>query len=113
MALTMINPVTSWFKILEISLDGKESSKIEDIFDKNSDCIAQSVNKTWLSRYPQCCYLIYNNGSEFKLNFKYLCEYYGVKRKPTTVKNPQANAILEPIHQVLAQMLRTVELVTA
>ena len=30
--------------------------------------------------------------------------------KPTTVKNPQANAILECLHQVLAQMSRTAEL---
>jgi hypothetical protein len=32
------------------------------------------------------------------------------KRKPTTVKYPQANAILECLHQVLAQMLRIAEL---
>jgi hypothetical protein len=61
----------------------------------------------WLSRYPRCCYIIYNNGSEFKLNFEYLCATYGIKRKPTTIKNPQANAILERLHHVLAQMLRT------
>ena len=40
-------------------------------------------------------------GSEFKLNFKYLCDSYGIKRKPTTIKNPQANVMLEHIHQVL------------
>ncbi len=32
------------------------------------------------------------------------------KRKPTTIKNPQANAILERLHQVLAQILHTSEL---
>jgi hypothetical protein len=32
---------------------------------------------------------------------------------PTTVKNPQANAILERVHQVLGQMLRTSEIDTA
>jgi hypothetical protein len=31
-------------------------------------------------------------------------------RKPTMVKNPQANGILERVHQVLGQMLRTAEL---
>jgi hypothetical protein len=61
----------------------------------------------WLSRYPRGCYIIYNNGSEFKLNFEYLCVTYGVKHKPTMTKNPQANAILEHLHQVLAQMLCT------
>jgi hypothetical protein len=64
----------------------------------------------WLSRYPRCCYIIYNNGSELKLHFEYLCETYGIQRKPTTIKNPQENGILERLHQVLGQMLHTAEL---
>jgi hypothetical protein len=63
-----------------------------------------------LCRYPRCCYLINNIGSEFKLHFKYLCESYGITRKPKTVKNPQANGILKYVHQVLGQMLCTAEL---
>jgi hypothetical protein len=35
---------------------------------------------------------------------------YGIKRKLTSVKNPQANAILERIHGVIENMLRTSEL---
>jgi hypothetical protein len=54
--------------------------------------------------------LIHNNGSEFKLHFKYLCKSYGVEHKPTTVKNPQANGTLERVHQVLGQMIRTAEI---
>jgi hypothetical protein len=119
MALTMINPATSWFKVVELPLihqlktvtvDGKESSIVEEIIDKTSERIAWLVNKTWLSRYLRCRYITYNNGSEFKLNFEYLCITYGIKRKPTMVKNSQANAILERLHQVLAQMSRTAEL---
>ncbi len=34
---------------------------------------------------------------------------YGIKRKPTRIKNPEANAILEHLHQVQEQMLRTSE----
>ena len=33
-----------------------------------------------------------------------------MKRKPTMTKNPQANAILECLHQVLGQLLSTSEL---
>ena len=51
--------------------------------------------------------MIYNNGSEFKLNFEALCDSYRVKRKPTSIKHPQANAILEQVHQVLMAMIRT------
>ena len=35
---------------------------------------------------------------------------FGIKSKPTSVKNPQANAILEQLHQVLTTMLCTAEL---
>jgi hypothetical protein len=51
--------------------------------------------------------VVYDNGSEFKLYFKALCDSYGLVRKPTTIKNPQANAINERIHQVIGNMLRT------
>ncbi len=94
MALTMINPATSRFEVVKlplvyqlktITVKGKESSIVEEIFDKTFERIAQLVNKTWLSRYPRCFYIIYDNGSEFKLNFKYLCETYGIKLKPTMI----------------------------
>ncbi len=119
MALTMINPASSWFKIAELpvvkqlrwqTVNGKELLIADEIFDKTSELIAKLVNKTWMCRYPWCCHLIYDNGSEFKLHFKYLCESYGIKHKPTTVKNPQANGLLEHVHQVLGQMLCTAEL---
>jgi hypothetical protein len=59
MALTMIDPPSSWFEIVElplvrrlktIAVDGRESLASEKIFGKNSDCIARLVNKFWLSR---------------------------------------------------------------
>ena len=72
--------------------------------------IAKLVYATWFCRYPRCRNIIYDNGSEFKLHFQSLCDSFGLKSKPTSVKNPQANAILERIHQTLANMMRTAEL---
>ncbi len=72
MALTMINPKTSWFKVVELPLfrrlktvtvNGKESSIVEEIFDKTSEHIAWLISKTWLSRYPRYRYIIYDNSS--------------------------------------------------
>jgi hypothetical protein len=54
--------------------------------------------------------LIYDNGSEFTLHFHALCTTYGVKHKPTSIKNPTASAILERIHTVFTYMLRTAKL---
>ncbi len=77
----MIDPATSWFQVVELPLlhrlktvtvNGKESSVVEEIFDTTSEHIAWLVNKTLWTRYPRCCYIIYDvNGSEFKLNFEY------------------------------------------
>jgi len=64
-------------------------------FDKSSAMIRCLVKKTWVSHYPHCQYIIYDNGHEFKLHFEALCESLGIKRKPTSVKNPQANPKLE------------------
>jgi hypothetical protein len=127
MCLTMINPATSWFEMVElptvaqgttvppagkgkkVTFD-KNTKVAEPYFDKSSAQISNLVYETWFSRYPRCCYIIYDNGSEFKLHFRSLCNTYGIKRKPTSVKNPQTNAILERIHAVLGNMLRISEL---
>ena len=60
-----------------------------------------------MSRYPRAKNIVYDNGREFKLYFEQLCEEFGLNPKPTTVRNPRANAILERMHGVLGDMLRT------
>ena len=37
---------------------------------------------------------------------------YGIKRKPISVRNPQANAICERVHQVIGNIIRTFEIQT-
>ncbi len=54
--------------------------------------------------------MIYNNGAEFKLHFCALYTTHGIKRKPTSIKNPTENAILERIHAVFTNMLCTAKL---
>ena len=65
MALTMIDPASSWFKTVELpvvdrqwtmNVNGRELLKNDEIFDKSSERIAHLVNKTWLCRYPCCRY---------------------------------------------------------
>lgn len=43
-------------------------------------------------------------------DFKELLKQYGIKGKPITTRNPQANAIVERVHQVLGNIVRTFEL---
>ena len=86
MCLTMIDPASSWFKIVELPVmetitpivnkQGTKTHKItkENYFDKTSTMISHLVIKTWFSRHPRCQNIIYDNGSEFKLHFEDLCD---------------------------------------
>ena len=84
--------------------------KKEPYFDKTSAIVGSLINRTWFCCYPRSQYIVYDNGSEFKLHFETLCNSYGLKHKPTSVKNPQANAILERVHQTIMGMLSTAEI---
>ena len=35
---------------------------------------------------------------------------YGIKTKPITTRNPQANSIIDRIHQTIANMIRTFQM---
>jgi hypothetical protein len=71
MCLTMINPATSWFEIVELpTVDlvmtvppagkGKKvtssnnTTVVETTFDKSSAQTSNLVYKNWFSRYPRC-----------------------------------------------------------
>jgi hypothetical protein len=93
----MIDPVTGWFEVT-------------DIADKNASTVMEAFNNTWLTRYPRPQYIGYDNGSKFKAQFKQMCDNYGIKEKPPASYNPQSNGIVEQVHQVLGNALRTFEL---
>ena len=82
MCLTMVDPVTGWFEIVELPnadvtyvRNGDEIEKV--VIDKSSAAISQLFNKTWLSRYPRCRYVTFDNGSEFKLHFVFYVKHTG------------------------------------
>ena len=96
----IIDPAMGWFEVTEVPLKDQTSARISRLFDM-----------VWLSRYPRPKKVLYDNGSEFKRNFQPLLEDFGIKPTCTSVKNPQSNAILERIHQVMGNMLKTKSLV--
>jgi hypothetical protein len=97
--VTMIDPATGWFEIHQFD-------------DKKSMTIANIAEQEWFARYPWPTQVTYDRGSEFigKDFQKMIKNDYGVKGKPITVRNPQANAIVERVHQVNGNMIRTFEL---
>ena len=93
--LTMIDPATGWFEIVSIP-------------DKQADTIANLIEVTWLTRYPWPGRVQCDRGNEFMAEVKdMLKEDYGIKIKRISVRNPQANAIIERIHQTIGNIIRT------
>ena len=93
-AMNFVDPATGWFEIAKIT--NKTSARISQIF-----------NNTWLSRYLRPRKVIFDNGNKLKKDFLPLLKDFSIRPTPTTIKNPQANSILERVHQVLGNMLTT------
>ena len=90
----MINPAKSWFEMAQIP--NKTAAEIADI-----------TKKTWFTRYPLPQRIVFDRGTEFMAEFAKMCHnYYGLKRKPITTRNPQSNAIIERIHQTIGNVIR-------
>ena len=97
----MIDPASGWFDIHQYD-------------NKKSITVANIAEQEWFARYPWSTQVTFDRGSEFiEKDFKHMLVHdYGIKRKPITVRNPQVNAIVEKIHQLIASMVRILKLET-
>ena len=73
--LTIIDVATRWPELRAYS-------------SKRSEDISMIIDQEWFSRYPRPRVAIFDNGSEFSSELRELLASYGVKPKPTTIKNP-------------------------
>ena len=73
----MIDPVTGWFEVAALK-DSPNAYEVQRLFDSY-----------WLARYPRPREIGFDNGSEFKAEFKELCNKMGLKRKPSAAWNSQ------------------------
>ena len=93
-ALTCIDTVTNLAEVIRI--DNKSSVHISMLFENN-----------WLAHYPRPSRCIHDNGGEFTgTASSHMLHANGIKSVTTTVKNPQANAICERLHQSISNTLQ-------
>ena len=97
-AVTMIDPATGWFEMKLLN-------------EKSAGNVANIVEQTWLTRYPWPQEITFDQGTEFMAEFADMVENdYNIKKKPATTRNPQANSIIERVHQTIGNMIRSYEL---
>ena len=66
-AMTMINPATGWFEIVEVP-------------NRRADKISNILEYTWLTRYPWPTQIVMDRGNEFKAEVAaMLHDDYGIK----------------------------------
>ena len=93
----MIDPATGWFEMCELP-------------DKNVITIANIMEQAWLTRYPWPTEITIDKGTEFMAEFAEMVEVdYGIKKQGAMVRNPQANAIIEHVHQTIGNIIWTFE----
>lgn len=99
-ALSIIDPTTRWVELHLLKLyRGKTALNI-----------AQTLENEWFCRYPRPSACIFDNGTEFGFKFLDLLISFGVEPKHRTIKNPQANSIVERAHQTIADSIRAQDL---
>ena len=92
MALTIIDVVTNYVELIGLN-------------NKTAEHVAQQFENHWLSWYPRPASVSFNTGSEFKGVFREMLHRFGITPARTTMKNPQANAICERLHQTMAKVI--------
>ena len=82
--------------------------EIKAITSKDSKTVAKALDDEWLCRYPRPNSCIHDQGTEFKgAEFQEMLLSYGIQSRMITVENPQANGVLERVHQTISNMIRT------
>jgi len=75
--------------------------------DRTASTTAKNFDITWLCRYPRPIRVHHDRGPEFMGDeFQEMLKSYGIKSKPITSKNPQANAICERVHLEIMNIVR-------
>ena len=93
-AITMIDPATSWIEICSVP-------------EARADLVANQVELAWLTRYPLPNKITIDRGKDLLPKFKtMMANDYIILCNSISVRNTQANAIVERVHQTIGNIIR-------
>ena len=91
----MIDLATGWIEIRTVP-------------SAQADLVANQVELAWLTYYALPNKVIVDRGNDFLAKFReMIINDYGITLSPITSRNPQANAILQRMHQTIGNILCT------
>ena len=79
--MTMIDPATGWFEIVEITTFGRDevTAGNDEYIDKSSTGVSQMFNNTCICRYLRPQKIVFDNGYKFKRDFTLLLNEFDIK----------------------------------
>ena len=94
-AIFMIDPFICWIEIRSVP-------------EARADLVANQVELAWLTRYPLPNQITVDRFKELLANIKtMMANDYRIRCNSISVRNPQANAIVERVHQTIGNIIRT------
>ena len=93
-AVTKIYSATGWIEIYTVP-------------SAEADFVANQVELAWLTRFPPPSKIIMDRGNEILAVFREMIIINVIIEKPVTSSDPQANAILEKVHETVGDILHT------
>lgn len=102
-----INNENHQFRALTVTDTVTSLSEIARVNDASSAEAAHRLEQTWLFRYPRPVRCIFDAGTEFQGEFRETLQRWAIEPHPISIRNPQANAIAERMHQTIGDLLRS------
>ena len=93
--MTVIDSATDWIEICSV-------------LETRVDLVANQVEVAWLTRYPLPCEIIVDKGEELLAELKIMIvNDYRIPCNSVSAPNPQANIIVERVHQTIGNIICT------
>ena len=93
--MTIINVASTLLEIVRVKTTNQEHAVL-------------AFETAWLSRYPRPTRCLYDAAGCFLApSFQVCLNCNAIQGVPITVKNPQANTVIERLHLTLVNMMRT------
>ena len=94
----MIDPAIGWIEI-------------RFVLEARAYLVANQVELAWLTRYPLPNKITVDKGKELFAPFKTtMSNNYGIPCNSISIRNPQANAIVERVHQTIGNIIHTFQI---
>ena len=94
----MIDPATGWIKIRPVP-------------DATADLVANQIGLVWITRYPLPNNIMVDRSKEFLVELQIMMAIgYITLCSSISVRNPQANAIVERVHQTVNNIIHTIKI---